>query len=120
MSHRAGRLAEEIKKEVSIIIQHELKDPRIGFASVTAVEVSSDLRHAKVYVSVLGNEKQAHDTLAALKKAQGFIRTNLGRRIKVRYTPELNFVLDNSISHGVNIMKKLKEVSAEGENTADE
>ncbi|MBM7854440.1 ribosome-binding factor A [Desulfohalotomaculum tongense] len=113
MSHRIGRLAEEIKREISSIIRQELKDPRIGFVSITAVEVSGDLRHAKIYVSVLGDEKQAQDTLAVLKKAQGFVRTMLGRKIKLRYTPELHFELDNSISHGVNIMKKLKEIQSD-------
>ncbi|MTI82246.1 MAG: 30S ribosome-binding factor RbfA [Firmicutes bacterium] len=121
MSHRAGRLAEQIKKEIASIIQRELKDPRVGFASITAVEVSGDLRHAKIHVSVLGDEKQINDTLAGLKKAQGFIRTSLGQKIKMRYTPELHFEIDQSISHGINIMKKLKEVN-EGDNAknADE
>ncbi len=120
MSHRAERLAEAIKVETSSIIQRELKDPRIGFASVTSVEVSRDLRHAKIYISVMGNEQQVNDTMAALKGAQGFVRSELGRRIKLRYTPELQFVLDESISHGVKIAKLLDEVKSESENPANE
>ncbi|WP_031514430.1 30S ribosome-binding factor RbfA [Desulfofalx alkaliphila] len=120
MSHRTGRLAEEIKREVSSIIQMDMKDPRVGFVSITSVEVSGDLRHANIYISVMGNEQQGSDTLKALKKAQGYIRSELGKRIKLRHTPELNFKLDDSISHGVKVMKLLQEVKGEGERPANE
>lgn len=116
MSHRSGRLSEAIKKEVSSIIQQELKDPRIGFASITSVNVTGDLRYATIYISVLGDENQTKDTITALKRAQGYIRTEIGRRIKLRYTPEILFELDDSISHGAKVMKLLREVNKEGEN----
>ncbi|MCD5406735.1 MAG: 30S ribosome-binding factor RbfA [Desulfotomaculum sp.] len=114
MSHRANRLAETIKKEISSIIHQGLKDPCVGFASVIAVDVVRDLRHAKIYISVLGDANQKKDTLVALERARGFIRTELGRRIKLRYTPELQFELDDSINHATKIMKLLREVNQEG------
>ncbi len=115
MSHRPERLAEAIKKEVSDLFQGELKDPRIGFATITGVEVSSDLKHAKIYVSVLGGNDEQESTMAALKKAQGFIRTELGRRIRLRHVPEITFKLDNSIEHGARVLKLLNEVKSRHE-----
>lgn len=120
MSHRAERLAEAIKIETSSIIQRELKDPGIGFVSITAVQVTSDLRYAKIYISILGSEQQIKETMAALKRAKGYIRSELGRRIKLRYTPELQFMLDDSISHGTKIMKLLRDVNNEGDNPINE
>lgn len=120
MSHRTGRLAEEIKREVSSIIQMEMKDPRIGFVSITSVEVSGDARYANIFISVMGNEEQGKETLKALQRAQGYIRTELGKRIKIRYTPEIKFDLDDSISHGAKVMKLLREVKGEGEKPNNE
>lgn len=117
MSHRTGRLAEAIKQEVAMIMQQELKDPRIGFASITSVEVSGDKRYAKIFVSVLGDESKGQETIKALKNAQGFIRTELSKRLKVRYTPEITFELDRSISHGVRIMEVLKGFEGKGEDS---
>ncbi|MCG8402387.1 MAG: 30S ribosome-binding factor RbfA [Firmicutes bacterium] len=115
MSHRPERLAEAIKKEISEMLRAELKDPRVGFATVTGVEVSGDLKYAKVYVSVLGSKEERDSSMAGLKKAQGFIRTELGRRIRVRYIPELTFKLDESLDHGTRVMKLLNEVKAKDE-----
>lgn len=113
MGHRVERIAEEIKKEVVQMIQEELKDPRIGFVTVTDVEVSSDLRHAKVYVSILGSEEEKKNTLAALQNAQGFVRSELGKRIPLRYTPEITFKFDPSIEHGARIMELLEQIKRE-------
>ncbi|HBX23768.1 MAG TPA: 30S ribosome-binding factor RbfA [Desulfotomaculum sp.] len=110
MSHRPEKLAESIKKETSEMLRAELKDPRVGFATVTGVEVSGDLKYAKIYVSVLGAEKERDLTMAALKKAQGFIRTELGRRIRMRQVPEVSFKLDESLDHGARIIELLNEV----------
>lgn len=110
MSHRPERLAESIKKEVSELLRAELKDPRVGFATVTDVEVSGDLKYAKIYVSVLGETEERNSAMAALKKAQGFIRTELGRRIRMRHVPEVTFKLDQSLDHGARVMELLKEV----------
>ena len=78
---RTARVADLVKQEVSQIIQHEMKDPRIGFVTVTSVEVSIDLRHARIYFSVLGSEADQKASLAGLERARGYIRTQLGRRI---------------------------------------
>lgn len=110
MSHRPERLAEAIKKEMSDLLLNDLKDPRVGFATITGVDVSNDLKYAKIYVSVLGNHEQRGNTMVALKKAQGFIRTELGRRIRLRHVPEISFKLDESLDHGVRVMELLDEV----------
>lgn len=120
MSHRTSRMAEAIKQEVAAIMQHELKDPRIGFASITMVEVSGDKRHAKIFVSVLGDDVKTKESIKALRNAQGYIRTELSKRLKVRYTPEIVFELDTSISHGAKIMEVLRQVESEGEQQPNE
>ncbi|WMT39157.1 30S ribosome-binding factor RbfA [Paenibacillus sp. D2_2] len=114
--NRTGRVGEEIKKELSVMIQRELKDPRIGFVTVTGVDVTSDLSQAKVYLSVFGDEEQKKGTLKALDKATGFLRTEIGKRIRLRHTPELIFKIDESIAYGSHIEKLLGEISEEGEN----
>ena len=119
MSHRPERLAEAIKKEVSDMLKNELKDPRIGFATITGVRVAGDLRYAKIFVSVLGSQEEQKLTQEALDKAAGFIRSELGKRIRLRYTPELTFVSDKSIEHGTRIMDLLEKVKPKGDQ-ADE
>ena len=114
LSHRPGRLAEAIKVEVSDLLRNEIKDPRIGFVTITAVDVTSDLRHAKVYTSVLGDSQQQKVTAEALNKASGYIRTELGKRIRLRYTPEIVFHLDTSIERGTKVMKLIEEVNTLG------
>jgi ribosome-binding factor A len=110
LAKRVDRISEEIKREISDIIQNELKDPRLPkLTSVISVDVSGDLRYAKVYVSVLGNDKDKKSAIAALKSASGFIRREIGQRIQVRYTPELQFEIDNSIEQGIYISKLIDE-----------
>ena len=107
---RLGRIDEEYKKELSQIIGYELKNPNVtGLISVTKVKVTSDLKFAKVYVSIL-NSKNVKDTLAGLKKSSGFIRTELAKRVNLRNTPELIFELDDSIEYGAKIDSILKEI----------
>ncbi|HHZ13048.1 MAG: 30S ribosome-binding factor RbfA [Caldicoprobacterales bacterium] len=117
MKHqRIDRIAEEVKKEVSRIIREEVKDPRIGqMASVLRADVSGDLRHAKIYVSVLGDDKERASTMEGLTRAAGFIRKGLGRALKIRYVPELSFILDTSIEYSVDISKKIMEVNRQQE-----
>ncbi|WP_438350180.1 30S ribosome-binding factor RbfA [Paenibacillus sp. FA6] len=107
---RVGRVGEQIKKELSVLIQSELKDPRIGFVTVTGVEVPNDLAQAKVYLSVLGDEEQKKNTLIALEKANGYLRSELGKRIRLRHTPELIFKFDESIAYGSHIEKLLSDI----------
>jgi len=109
---RAQRLREELKRETSDILR-KMKDPRIGFVSVTDAEVSSDLRHVKIYVSILGNQEEKERTLAALEHARGFVRTEIGRRIRLRHTPEIAFRLDESIERGHRIAALLRSVTGE-------
>lgn len=104
---RVGRVAEQIKKEISQLIQQELKDPRLGFTTVTGVESSSDLSQANIYVSVMGTDDEVKATLLALEKAKGYLRTEIGKRIRFRHTPELIFKLDQSIAYGSKIEKLL-------------
>ncbi|WP_124727539.1 30S ribosome-binding factor RbfA [Staphylospora marina] len=108
---RVSRVGEQVKKELSQILQREIKDPRIGFVTVTAVEMSGDLQIAKVYVSVLGSPEQKQQALAALEKAKGYIRTEIGRRIKLRLVPDLMFVMDESLEHSEHINRLLREVN---------
>lgn len=110
--NRVGRVSEQIKKELSQIIQMELKDPRIGFITVTGVETTSDLSQAKVYLSVLGSEEQKDESLKALARGTGFLRTELGKRMKLRHTPELLFKFDSSIEYGSKIEKMLGEINS--------
>lgn len=105
-----SRVDEEFKKEISMIIDQELKNPNItGMISVTKVKVSKDLHFARVYVSLL-NSKSKKNTLEGLKNSSGFIRSELAKRINLRYTPELVFELDESLEYGDRIENILKEI----------
>lgn len=109
-SNRFNRIDEELKKEISQIINYELKNPNVtGLISVTKAHVTKDLKYAKVYVSIL-NSKNIKDTLAGLKKSAGYIRSEIAKRINLRVTPELIFELDDSIEYGAKIDTILKEI----------
>lgn len=108
---RPQRVAEQIREEVSQIILGEMRDPRIGLVTVTDVKVSADLRHARVFVGVLGSDEQVADSLAALKAGAGFIRHELSTALRLRYTPELHFVYDETIRTAARIEELLKEES---------
>ena len=110
---RIDRISEEVRREVDAIIREELHDPRIsGTYSVTRAEVTGDLRYAKIHVSVLEDDKR-DGLMEALKNARGYIRHALGRRMIIRYTPELIFVSDKNIEYGVHIAKILADVGTE-------
>ncbi len=100
---RADRVSEAIKREVSILLTQEVKDPGVHFVTVTGVETADDLRHAKIFVSVMGDEATRNETLQALNRAKGFLRSELGRRVQLRYTPEIQFHLDTSLDHAFKI-----------------
>lgn len=105
------RINEEVMRELSNIIRGEIKDPRIHpMTSVMAVEVAPDLKTAKAYISVLGDEKAQEDTIAGLKSAEGFIRSRLAKSINLRNTPEIRFILDQSIAYGIKMSKKIDEI----------
>lgn len=106
------RINGEVQKELSRIISMEVKDPRINpMTSVVSVEVTPDLKFAKAYISVLGDEESKQATKEGLKKASPFIRSQLAKRLNLRNTPELTFVLDQSIEYGVNMSKMIEEVT---------
>ncbi len=107
---RTDRISGEMKKEIADIIRGSIKDPRLPeLVSVTAVKVTKDLRYARVYVSVFASDHEKQDAIIALKHAAGFIRHEIGQRIKLRYTPELVFLLDDSIEQGININNLINE-----------
>lgn len=108
---RANRVGEQMKKELGEIITRKLKDPRVGFVTVTDVEVTADLQQAKIFISVLGDEKQKHDTLVGLAKAKGFIRSEIGQRIRLRKTPELIFEFDEALEYGNKIESILRDLN---------
>ena len=110
---RVGRVGEQIKKELSQIIQFEWKDPAVGFLTVTGVDVTNDLSQAKVYVSVLGDDAQKEAAMQALNRGKGFLRSEIGKRIRLRHVPELVFQFDHSIEYGSRIQKLLEEIRQE-------
>lgn len=110
------RINGEVLKELSNIIRSEIKDPRINpMTSVVAVEVAPDLKTCKAYISVLGDEKSQRDTITGLKSAEGYIRRQLARSINLRNTPEIKFILDQSIEYGVNMSHLIDEVTKHDE-----
>ena len=113
MSMRANRVAEQMKKELTDIIGRKMKDPRSGFVTVTDVRVTGDLQQATVYVSVLGDEEQKQNTLIGLAKATGFIRSEIGKRIRLRITPEIAFEWDESIDYGNRIETLISQIHKE-------
>jgi ribosome-binding factor A len=116
---RIDRISEEVRREVDAIIRDELHDPRIsGTFSVTRADVTGDLRYAKIYISVLEDDKR-DDLMAALKNAKGYIRRSLSKLMIIRYTPELTFVSDKNIEYGVHIAKVLADTLGTEESTDD-
>ena len=115
------RINGEVLKELSRIIQNGIKDPRIApLTSVVSVEVAPDLKTCKAYISVLGSEKAAADTLAGLKSAEGFIRRQLAHTVNLRNTPEIRFILDQSIEYGVTMTKLIDDVVKTEQRNEDE
>ena len=114
------RINSEVQHELSNILRGGLKDPRIAeFTSVVAVEVAPDLKTCKAYISVLGDEEAQKDTLKGLKNAEGYIRRELARTLNLRNTPEIRFIMDQSIEYGVAMSKMIDDVTR-GQNQEDE
>ncbi len=116
------RINGEVQKELANLIRGEIKDPRISpWTSVVSVEVSPDLKTCKAWISVLGGEDEIQNTLKGLNSAEGFIRRELARRINLRNTPEIRFIMDQSIAYGVDMSKKIDDVmKAQGEHDAEQ
>jgi ribosome-binding factor A len=111
--HRQEKLGELIAAELSELLRTRVKDPRVGFASITHVEVSGDLRHAKVFVSVMGSPEEHEATMQGLRNATGFLRHELATRLTLRYMPEIIFKLDKSIEEGSRILDLIQKVEQE-------
>lgn len=112
-SRRVSRVAELIKREVSQLVQRDIKDDRVGagMVSVTDVDVSGDLQHAKIYVSIYGSEQARAETMAGLKAATGFVRSELGHRVRLRRTPEVVFIEDRSLERGDRVLSLLNRLN---------
>lgn len=106
---RLQRIDHEVQRILGTLISQELKDPRLGFTTVTRVEISQDLQHAKVFVSVIGDRHVARQTMDALKSASGFLRGELGHEISLRHTPALQFVEDRTTERAISLAKTLRE-----------
>ena len=107
---RKDRVGDLIKREIAHIIQCELKDPGIGFVTITAVEVSVDLKRARIFYSVLGDQDSKSRSRSALKRASGFIQREIGRKLKLKYTPEISFQFDGSVEYGAHIEELLQKI----------
>ncbi len=116
MSKRTEQVADEIQRILGEVIQYELKDPRVGFATVVGAEVSADLQHAKVRISVMGDEAQRQATMEGLERAKGFLRRRLAQELRhLRFVPELHLVLDTSLDYSLHIDDVLRQVARERE-----
>jgi ribosome-binding factor A len=109
-SRRPQRLALQIQHEVSLMISRDLKDRRIGFVTVTGVQMSPDLRHAKIFISLMGSEDQKEESLEALNHATGWIRRELGQRIRMKFLPDIAFLKDTSLDYGERIDRLIDEI----------
>ena len=123
MSQRKHKVAQRIKEEISDILQTQMRDPRIGFVTVTRVELTDDLRMSRIFYSVLGNEEQKREVKAALNSGLKYIRKLLGERVKLRYTPEIMFRFDSSPEYSIHMEQLFEEIREERrgrEGNADE
>lgn len=111
--YRRERLGSEIGRETAEIIRRELRDPRLGMVSITKVEVSTDMRYARIFVSIFGDDKKRKLSMAGLRHATGFVQKELGRRIRMRVFPEVSFVLDESIDKAFKITKIIDDLAEE-------
>lgn len=109
---RVARLNEQLKRELTQLLHFEVKDPRVGAVTVTDVEVSPDLYHAKVFFSLMGDEEEKRTAEEGLRAAAGFLRSELGRRMRIRRAPELHFRLDDTLAHALHIERLLQEARA--------
>jgi len=112
---RVRKMQEFIKQEVSSMLLREVKDPRLSFVTVTGVHLTGDLREATVYVSLFGSEKEKKESITALEMATGFIRRELGKRLKIYYTPQISFEQDTSLDYGMHIEGLIKQIHKDDE-----
>ena len=116
---RRERLGDQLQVELADLIQHEVRDPRVGFVTVTEVRMSPDLKHARVYVSILGAAEETAESFDALEKTGGFLRSQIGRRLGLRHVPELRFVLDETLDTSARIDSLLEGTRGDDESGAN-
>jgi ribosome-binding factor A len=119
MSRRLSRVEEACKEVLSEVIQREVKDPRVGFVTITAVKVSPDLRHAKVFVSVMGSDEEVARSLAGLQSSKGYMRSALGKHLRLKYLPEIEFVHEDVSTEALRLSEIMKKVASEMEESSD-
>ncbi len=107
---RSERIGDQIRVEIADILVRRIKDPRIGFVTVTAVQVTDDLRYARVFVSVMGAQAQRKKTFQGLERASGFIRSELGKRLRLKYLPEISFHQDEAVEKAAHVLELLEEI----------
>ena len=112
MSERLARVTENVKEMISLLIDRKIKDPRVEFVTVTGVEVSADLRHCKVFFSTLGGKKEHDRALVGLESASGYIRGELGKRLRMKYTPAIRFYFDETVEQGERIDRIINRLKA--------
>jgi ribosome-binding factor A len=117
---RKDRVGDSIKKEVSRMIQQELKDPGIGFVTITDVDVSPDLKRARIYYSILGDEESKTKTARALHRASGFVQHEIGKRLRLKHIPEVEFRFDGSVEYGARIEKLIQKIHRQDEAGGEE
>ena len=119
MGIRSERVQVQLKREISRILHEDLKDPRIGFVTVTRIDLTGDLRYAKVYFSVLGDDANQESSVEGIQSAAGYIRRLIGERLKLKFVPELSFRLDKSIEYSINLEKTFERLRNEQKNNQD-
>lgn len=119
MGIRSEKVQVQLKREISRILQEDLKDPRIGFATVTRIDLTGDLRYAKVYFSILGDEKAQKSGIEGIQSAAGYIRRLIGQRLNLRYVPEISFNLDRSVEYSINLEKTFERLKNERRDDKD-
>ncbi len=108
---RRQRLGDQLQVELALLIQREVRDPRVGFVTVTEVRMSPDLKYARVYVSIMGEHEHKEESLAALDRARGFLKAQIGKRLRLRYVPELRFTVDETLDHAERIESLLEDTA---------
>ncbi len=115
MTTRQEKLVQLLKEEISDILRREIKDPRLGFFTIIDAEISSDLRHAKIFVSILGSEEERKQSMDVLKHAQHFVRQEFGKRVRMKVLPDIQFYKDETVDKGVRMLELLEEIKKDEE-----
>jgi len=115
MSRRVDRMEEACKEELSEILQREIKDPRVGFVTITRVKLTADLRHARVYISIMGNDEEVRQSLEGLESARGYLRSRLGKHLRLKYLPEIDFHHDRISQQALELDELLRRAANDGE-----